>query len=88
MVLPCSLDFCSKKRKSIYCLRIVNFKIGDGHVGDMKSHYLLLERAGSLPWRSHPLDQGTFRRVGIGAEVREKVDDFFRSVLRRFLKIV
>jgi hypothetical protein len=65
--LECDLDFRSKNWKSVYCVRIANFLleyVTDRHPesGKFRGHYLVVERAGPLSLRRHPLDQGTFRR--------------------------
>jgi hypothetical protein len=50
-----------------------------------RAHYLVLERVGPLSLRRNPLDQGTFRRIGVGQCPVEGADAFFKSVSRRFL---
>jgi hypothetical protein len=48
---------------------------------------MVVERAEPTDIRRNPADMGTFRRVGIGCDLVEKVDDFFRSDKKHFFKI-
>jgi hypothetical protein len=91
--LECDLDFRHHNWKSVYCVRIANFLLE--YATDrrpepeiFRAHYLVLERASPLSLRRHPLDQGTFRRIGVGECSVKGADAFFKSVPRRFLTLV
>jgi hypothetical protein len=94
--LPCTLDFRSEDLSSIFCVKIANFLLEDDpktHDDDHdldrpRAHYIVLERVGHLSLRRHPLDQGTFRRIGAGFRKIEEADAFFKSVPRRFFTII
>lgn len=46
---------------------------------------MVVERTDPTDIRRHPADMGTFRRVGIGSDLVEKVDAFFRSDQKHFV---
>lgn len=48
---------------------------------------MVVERAEPKDIRRNLVDMGTFRRVGIGCDLVEKVDDIFRFGQKHFFKI-
>lgn len=93
----CALDFACADTERVYCARIATWEhvLGEkAFRGRFSSHnpifayYLILQRVGSKRSLLHPLDKGTFRRIGIGADEVSIVDTFFTSATRHFITLV
>ena len=81
------LDVCLPK--TVYLL-----KIGTWNTMPIAKHmfnfgyYLVLEKVSKPRGNGHPSDAGSFRRIGVGFEDKDKVDSAFSSSRRRFLTLI
>ena len=93
--LVCYLDYANDPvSKSCYCLRIASWK-QPSIKGKKKASkdqervfYLVLERTGHNVTSGEGEIFGAFKRIGMGYDVRDKVDKIFANAERRRLQLV
>ena len=84
-----TLDFDCETQENVFCLRVASWEHCCHREVSLQqlAYFLVLERSAPLPRHRHPSNQGEFRRVGIGADEPEKVDEFFGSATKQFLTL-
>jgi hypothetical protein len=93
--LPCVFDTEIPPAGKLRCIRLSNWRQEQPPFAErtipgplpVRGYYMVVERAEPTDIRRHPADMGSFRRVGIGSDLVENVDAFFRSDQKHFFKI-
>lgn len=92
--LPCVIDFQCDSLTACYCLVIADWSCRSFRLSRRISQnlrfYLILQRVGRRHKHHHPLDEGKFKRIGMGAVAitEPRTENFFKGKSRKFVTLV